>query len=199
MSDATTPTAVRDPNGVYLRTLRSMLTRRGYTVPGTLEIKNGNGFSYFWVSSPNRPPCLTVFTQDTVRVGVGIVREISKLMHASKSTDAILVSDGLTPNGSSEIRDMIEKDQFVCNIASKNLVFDWYDHKSVPLHVILTPDQKADVLKTLNVTPGQLPSIFLDDPACKYLGAHPGDLFKITRVRPNVGNCYVYRHVVMRE
>jgi len=180
---------------VHMQTLRKMLSRRGYDVPKHISFSSNNTtFSYFGVTATDKPPCLVAFSHDTSRVGVGLIRDISKMMQARECIDTILVSVGLTSNAASEVRDMLPK-QSICNMSPNTLVFDWYEHKSVPRHVILNQHERAEVLDMFKVKATQLPSIHLDDPACKYLGAHPGDIFKITRMRPNVGESLAYRHV----
>lgn len=185
-------------NGVvHMQTLRKMLGRRGYVAPTHIAFTGNNTHSYFWItqSPQDKPPCLVVFAHDTSRVGVGLIRDISKLMHDRDCVDSILISEGLTPSASAEVRDLLHK-QIICPIAPKTLVFDWYEHRSVPHHTILNRRDREAVLAAFKVKPTQLPSIHLEDPACKYLGAHPGDIFKITRIRPNVGESFAYRHVI---
>jgi DNA-directed RNA polymerase subunit H len=183
-----------------MHTLRKMLARRGYDVPTPSDFTQDTLFSYLLCPPTKKqsPPCLVACAHDLAKVGVGVVRDITKLMQTHACSDTILVAEGLTPNASTEARSMM-RTRLICTIQPKTLVFDWYEHKSVPRHELLHPDARADLLKSFKVKPSQLPSIFLDDPACKYMGAHIGDIFKITRVRPNVGEDIAYRHVIAPE
>lgn len=66
----------------------------------------------------------------------------------------------------------------------------------VPRHVILTEDEKAAILKQYNVAPRQLPRIKISDPVSKHLGAKKGDIIKIIRTDPAIGDYDYYRVVV---
>ncbi len=65
----------------------------------------------------------------------------------------------------------------------------------VPKHQILTEDEKANFLKHYNVSQRQLPRIKPDDPVIKQLGGKKGDVVKITRSDPDVGEYDYYRVV----
>ncbi len=65
----------------------------------------------------------------------------------------------------------------------------------VPKHVILSEDEKASLLKSLNVTLKQFPRIKSADPVVKKLGAKKGDIVKISR--SDAGSEYDYYRVVV--
>ncbi|MBI2173092.1 MAG: DNA-directed RNA polymerase subunit H [Candidatus Aenigmarchaeota archaeon] len=66
----------------------------------------------------------------------------------------------------------------------------------VPKHATLSADEKAELLKRLNITPKQLPRIKEDDPAVEAIGAKKGDILKITRNSMVAGEYIYYRVVV---
>ncbi|MBU0763066.1 MAG: DNA-directed RNA polymerase subunit H [Candidatus Altiarchaeota archaeon] len=70
------------------------------------------------------------------------------------------------------------------------------DHVLVPLHEILSPEDKKEVLEKYNAVLDQFPKIFIDDPAIKDMKPQPGDLIKITRKNPEIGTSYYYRVVI---
>ena len=53
-----------------------------------------------------------------------------------------------------------------------------------------------EVLEKYNVTKGQLPKIFSNDPVVKRINADPGDILKITRESQTAGKSIFYRVVV---
>ena len=73
--------------------------------------------------------------------------------------------------------------------------FTVFDHILVPKHILLSDDEKEQVLKELNVRPNQLPLIRVDDAAARSIGAKPGDIIKIIRQSPTAGVSIVYRYV----
>ncbi|EHP69536.1 MAG: DNA-directed RNA polymerase subunit H [Metallosphaera yellowstonensis] len=70
------------------------------------------------------------------------------------------------------------------------------DHVLVPKHEVLPVEEAYKILKELGVGPEQLPWLKASDPVAKVIGAKPGDIVKITRHSPVVGELVVYRYVV---
>ena len=66
----------------------------------------------------------------------------------------------------------------------------------VPRHDILTLEERERVLTELNITPKQMPRIKQTDPVVKQLGAKKGDIVRIKRNDPGIGDYYYYRVVV---
>lgn len=72
------------------------------------------------------------------------------------------------------------------------------DHVLVPKHEILTDKESEKLLEKYNISKGQLPKIFSNDPAIKKIDAKPGDVIKITRKSPTAGEAVVHK-VVIKE
>jgi len=70
------------------------------------------------------------------------------------------------------------------------------DHVLVPKHEVLPVEEAYKILKELGVGPEQLPWLKASDPVAEVIGAKPGDIVKITRHSPVVGELVVYRYVV---
>jgi DNA-directed RNA polymerase subunit H (RpoH/RPB5) len=168
-------------------TLRNRLRRRGHEVPDRLP--DGD-----FVAGT----CLVVFSDDGSRVGIGVIRDIAKRMEEARAHDAILVSAGLTSSASMEVRKHMSEGRFIVNMTPESLKFDLVDHVLVPPHRVLSAAEKRALVETFGPESG-LPQISLDDPVSKYYGVHPGDVFEITRNRPNVGEHPHYRVVVLNE
>lgn len=72
---------------------------------------------------------------------------------------------------------------------------DIFQSNLVPKHEILGGEEKAEMLKRLNVSLKQLPRIKDDDPVVKILQAKHGDVLKITRKSMVAGEYNYYRVV----
>jgi DNA-directed RNA polymerase subunit H (RpoH/RPB5) len=70
------------------------------------------------------------------------------------------------------------------------------EHKLVPQHELLSPEEGAKVLEKYKVTRDQMPRILITDPAIKHLEPKVQDLIKITRNSKFVGKSIYYRVVV---
>jgi DNA-directed RNA polymerase subunit H (RpoH/RPB5) len=137
---------------------------------------------------------LVVFSNTTSSVGIGPVREISRRMDELNARDTILVAEGLTPSASTEIRKLMNDGKFIVDMTSESLKFDICDHASVPPHRRMSDTEKKRVVAEFGAVT-YFPRICMDDPVVKYYGAHPGDMFEITRNRVNVGEHPYYRLV----
>lgn len=123
---------------------------------------------------------------DTKNLGKNDLKTLIRNIHEETKdleTRIILVLNG-KPNASvkKELQNDIYK--YTENFQRKHLVFNVSKHILVPKHVLLTKEEKKDVLERYNVTEGQLPKIKLDDPMAKYLGLKLGDVCKIERSTP---------------
>jgi|WetSurMetagenome_2_1015567.scaffolds.fasta_scaffold711980_2 DNA-directed RNA polymerase subunit H (RpoH/RPB5) len=68
-------------------------------------------------------------------------------------------------------------------------------HKLVPKHELLGPEEAQQILENYKVTREQMPKILPTDPAIQHLSAKVGDLIKITRDSKFVGKSLYYRVV----
>ncbi len=66
----------------------------------------------------------------------------------------------------------------------------------MPRHEILSNEERERILEELNVAPKQLPKIKQADPVVKQLHAKKGDIVRIHRNDPVVGEHFYYRVVV---
>jgi DNA-directed RNA polymerase subunit H (RpoH/RPB5) len=174
---------------VVMSTVCKMLGRRGYEVPSGLPV-----FEDFSVTSASPPRCCLVFFAEDSKAGVGEIRMIAKKMEELGASESVLICDSLTPAALTSLHSLIST-QFICNMTPQSLMFDIYEHDSVPLHRIMKPDEIRSLCDKYGPVTN-LPVIRLDDPMSKYTGARPGDVIEITRNRPNVGHHPYYRQVL---
>lgn len=71
-------------------------------------------------------------------------------------------------------------------------------HCYVPKHELLTLEE-VDKLSEVGITPENLPKIFVSDPGICHLEIKPGDVIKITRKNPQIGETIYYRVVVSSD
>lgn len=66
----------------------------------------------------------------------------------------------------------------------------------VPKHEVLNPENTEELLNKLRVKRELLPKIKRDDPAIKKIDIQVGDIIKITRHNPIIGESLYYRVVI---
>lgn len=65
----------------------------------------------------------------------------------------------------------------------------------VPKHIILSEEEKNEVLKRYKISLRQLPRILMTDPAIAEKNPKVGDVVKIVRKSPTAGETLYYRVV----
>ena len=65
----------------------------------------------------------------------------------------------------------------------------------VPQHILLSQEEKEELLARYNVTSAQLPRISRKDPAVIAMQVAPGDIIKIIRKSETAGNSIYYRTI----
>ncbi|KUK45280.1 MAG: DNA-directed RNA polymerase subunit H [Methanothrix harundinacea] len=74
--------------------------------------------------------------------------------------------------------------------------FALQDHELVPAHILLSPEESEEMLKSYGVDSAQLPKIHVSDPVVKEIGGKVGDVVKIIRKSPTSGESVFYRLVI---
>jgi len=74
--------------------------------------------------------------------------------------------------------------------------FDVKTHVLVPKHIKLKKEEISEILQHYNIKKSQLPKIKKTDPAIEELEVEKGDVIKIIRKSPTVGETFFYRVVV---
>ena len=73
---------------------------------------------------------------------------------------------------------------------------DILHHKLIPIHVIISEDEKKELLDKFNITPEQLPKITHTDPVSLAIGAKPGQIVKIIRKSHTAQEAVAYRFII---
>lgn len=69
-------------------------------------------------------------------------------------------------------------------------------HVYMPKHIKMSEEEAEEILKKLNITKKQLPRILKEDPAISNMEIKKGDIIKIIRNSPTIGESEYYRVVI---
>lgn len=107
----------------------------------------------------------------------------------------IVVQQGMTPSAKQALVDMAPKyilEQFL----ESELLINITEHELVPTHILLTPEEKAELLARYKLKESQLMRIQASDPVARYFGLKRGQVVKIIRPSETAGRYISYRLVV---
>jgi DNA-directed RNA polymerase subunit H len=125
-------------------------------------------------------------------VGIASINRLQKAMKDLEVERGIIVTDGRYTHA---VKQGAKKRKI--ELLPKTFpAFDLFKHALVPVHQILSEEEKQEVLTNYRVQPYQLPQIGSSDPAVKAIGAKPGDVLRIIRKSPTAGEHTAYRYVV---
>lgn len=156
------------------------------------------------------------------KLGVAELRPAITAMNKKDTSRAILIMrEGLT----SSARQALEQDVIRVHIEQfkiKEMLIDITEHvlvrraartrrlrgpeiarpppaarppRQVPEHIVLTPDEKAELLKRYKLDEKQLPRIQRSDPVARFYGMKRGQVVKIVRPSETAGQYVTYRLV----
>eukprot|EP00124_Ichthyophonus_hoferi_P002800 Ihof_evm3s208 gene=Ihof_evmTU3s208 len=112
---------------------------------------------------------LYVFFPEDDKIGVGPIKTYFERMQTESVYRAIVVvKSGITPMAKSHMS-KIPKYNMEMFLESELLV-NIMEHELVPKHVILTDEEKGEVLKHYKVRETQLPRMQRNDPVARYFG-----------------------------
>ena len=80
-------------------------------------------------------------------------------------------------------------------MAKTEIKFDVKAHILVPKHFLMKKEEVDELLQTYNIKKKQLPKIKKTDPAIEGMEIEKGDVIKILRKSPTVGETFFYRDV----
>ncbi len=118
---------------------------------------------------------------------------VAKLISEQNVRKAILIGKGpltaLCEKHISFLQGSIQLEYF----EERDLIVNITEHELVPQHVVLSDDEKKELLKKYRVKESQLPKISIGDPVAKYFGLRRGQVVKIIRPSETAGKYVTYR------
>lgn len=137
-----------------------------------------------------------VFFPDEPKIGIKTVKNLCQRMQEENISRAIIVvQQGMTPSAKQALHDMAPKyilEQFL----ESELLINITEHELVPEHVVLTPEEKSELLAKYKLKESQLMRIQASDPVARYFGLKRGQVVKIIRPSETAGRYISYRLVV---
>ncbi len=108
-----------------------------------------------------------VFFPEEIKIGIKTIRSYCKRMQEENITRAIIVvQQGMTPSAKQSLVDMAPKyilEQFL----ESELLVNLTEHELVPEHVVMTPEEKKELLNKYKLKENQLMRIQAGDPVAR--------------------------------
>jgi len=137
-----------------------------------------------------------VFFPDEPKVGIKTIKQYCNRMQEENINRAIIVVQmGMTPSAKQALVDLAPKyilEQFM----EAELMVNITEHELVHEHVLMTPEEKTELLQRYKLKEHQLPRIQSGDPVARYFGLKRGQVVKIIRPSETAGRYITYRLVV---
>ena len=189
------------------KTCLKMLSKRGYIVDEDALNMTTEDFKNRFGENPSRENLtilvektddstdqLFVFFPEDEKVGVKPIKTYCKRMKEVNVLRAIIVVKiNLTPFARSAVKEMAMHGYKVEYFKDSELLVDITEHKLVPEHVVLTNNQKQELLSRYKLKPSQLPRIQLYDPIARYFGLKHHQVVKIIWPSETAGRYVTYR------
>ena len=139
---------------------------------------------------------LVKFTEDDGKVGINTVKTCCQKMQEENIYRAILVvRQGMTPSAKQALIAMAPK-YVIEMFLEAELLFNVTEHQLVPEHIVLTNEEKKELLDRYKLKESQLPRMQTLDPISRYFGLKKGQVVKIVRPSETSGRYVSYRLVV---
>lgn len=137
-----------------------------------------------------------VFFPEEPKVGVKTIKTYCQRMQEENIHRAIIVvQHGMTPTAKQSLGDMAPK-YILEQYLEAELLINITEHMLVPEHIVMTPEEKKELLERYKLKESQLPRIQQSDPVSRYFGLKRGQVVKIVRPSETAGRYVTYRLVV---
>eukprot|EP00443_Scrippsiella_acuminata_P003128 CAMPEP_0115225456 /NCGR_PEP_ID=MMETSP0270-20121206/30116_1 /TAXON_ID=71861 /ORGANISM="Scrippsiella trochoidea, Strain CCMP3099" /LENGTH=309 /DNA_ID=CAMNT_0002639831 /DNA_START=82 /DNA_END=1009 /DNA_ORIENTATION=- len=141
---------------------------------------------------------IVFFPEENKRVGVKPIRVLAEKMDEKGIKEAILVvRQPLTPLARTAVQEAMAKMRIEV-FAENELIVNITDHELVPKHVVLSEEEKTQLLNRYKLKPTQLPRVQITDPMARYFGMMRDQVVKIIRPSETAGRYVTYGYVSER-
>ncbi|GAA99801.1 hypothetical protein E5Q_06504 [Mixia osmundae IAM 14324] len=140
-----------------------------------------------------------VFFAEERSLGIKPVREfLTVLLDRNLHSGILIYKQSITPPA---LRALAQAGQHTTAeaLSESELLVNITQHTLVPKHEVLSPMDKAELLKKYRLKDTQLPRILLSDPVARYYGLKRGQVVKITRPSETAGRYASYRLAVAHD
>jgi DNA-directed RNA polymerase I, II, and III subunit RPABC1 len=120
---------------------------------------------------------------------------IANFLNKNPDNHKFIIVNKLSPKAMKQILEYKNTEIFTLD----ELLIVIIDHNIVPLHILLSEDEKNKYFSVFNHHPRDMKKILLNDPISRFYGAKVGDLFKIIRSSVTSGKEIDYRIVIPGE
>jgi len=180
----------KEEEGLEERKARVLIKLRGYKL---IKRQKHEGAISFLVDIPKeKVKALLWCILDEGTVGISSITRMQKFMKDAKVETGIIITSGRYTHA---VKQSAKKKNIEL-LPRTFPAFDIFEHKVVPRHEILTPEEEKQLLAEYKVHPYQLPQIKASDPAVKAIGAKPGEILRVIRKSSTAGEHLAYRYVV---
>ena len=189
------------------KTLNKMMEDRGYIIEENYSqisyqdwlLKNNNKSSlngiFYKKEGENIVRLYFEYLEGIKLIANDIGSFFSKMKDAKADSGIIVISGVLSSQAKQKLADINIELQVECFNISE-LMVNITEHAYVPKHILLTEEEKKDLMKRYRIKESQLPKILHTDPVAKYLGLKRGDVVKIIRSSETAGKYVTYRITV---
>ncbi|OAF67145.1 hypothetical protein A3Q56_05095 [Intoshia linei] len=139
---------------------------------------------------------VVIVMYDETKIGVKHIRTLCQRMQDENiKRSIVIVQNAITPSAKQCMNSMAPK-YILESFLESELMVNITEHKLVPTHIVLDPEDCQELLKRYKIKEYQLPKIQQTDPVSRYYGAEIGQIFKIIRISETAGRYITYRIVV---
>ncbi len=174
---------------VLEKRVQVLMDFRGYKI---LEREQQKDSVRFVVETPEKNKLILWAIPASDAVGVRYISQLKKDMDRMGLDEGMIISNG---HYTQAAKSLARKHRIEL-IPLTSPAFNIFEHVLVPVHQILTPEEKEEVLENYRVKPYQLPHIKASDPVARAIGAKPGDVVRIIRDSLTAGKYVSHRYVV---
>ncbi|KEY79629.1 RNA polymerase subunit [Aspergillus fumigatus] len=144
-----------------------------------------------------QPDCGTIYVEfcaDSTGVGTKQVRAFNHFVDENNFHTGVFITQ--TPISPSAVRLLSGIPGRICeHFQEQDLLVNITRHELVPKHVLLSPEEKKNLLQRYRLKESQLPRIQVSDPVARYLGLRRGQVVKIIRKSETAGRYASYRWI----